>query len=695
MTVIYAEKPDLARKIAYALNPKSKPQDGFIELSYNNEPTIVTWGFGHMYGLQNAYDYDEKYKKWDISLYPFFPDEYKIAMREGASKQLKVVSKLLKSADLIVNATDAGREGELIFSYVMEGLKVPRKNVKRLWLHSTESSDIKNSYNNMRNGKELFLLEQAARARAIIDWSIGINLTVLATNAFRSNGQSTQPISIGRVQTPTLTLVVKRELAIRNFISKPFWNLDAEFTSTNGSYKARLEGDSFQTENEAISILKLIEGATGTIEDIAVKREDIEPPELFNLSSLQKEASKKFKFTAQQTLDLAQELYEKGLLSYPRSSSTHLPENMMPTIRNTLDKLSASAMFSKYLNGINYEPFSKRHFNDKKVGEHYAIVPTGKLPPDSLSSSALKLYQLVANSLIRIVYPKASFEKTNIITDVSGYKFKSSGKRLLSLGWMYVDAEPKKDTLLPHLTKGEKVNGEYMVVEGKTTPPSRYTDGSLIDAMEHISKEVDDKNIKERLKDIGIGTEATRAKTIEQLVYRGYMKREKTNILPTELGIYIIETLPVESLKSPALTGEIELMLSEVESGTKTKESVILASNQLVSQWCDELRTLCTGTAAASKAPSNISSSLPPCPLCGRPLVERTDFIGCSGYSDSDKPCKLYLKKVFCKKKLTAAQINKLLVGDSVSVKGLKSNAGKSFDATFFIDADGRIKFLD
>lgn len=696
MTVVYAEKPDLARKIASALNPKGKSQNGYIELEYKGEPTIVTWGFGHMYTLQNAYDYDPMYKKWDTSIYPFFPDNYKIAVRAKVNEQLKIVGKLLRNADVIVNATDAGREGELIFSYVMEGLRIPKKPVKRLWLHSVEPEDVKRSYDNMRDGKQMHSLEQAARARSIIDWSIGINLTIFATKAFQCTGQTSQPISIGRVQTPTLALIVNRELEIKNFISTPYWNIDAEFKSKNGIYTARLDGDSFQAEKDALNVLSAINGKNGTVEDVSVKREDIAPPELHNLSSLQKEASKRFKFTAQQTLDIAQELYEKELLSYPRSNSKHLPENMKSTVTNTLNSLSKHPMFKDYLDGIKYEPFTKRHFDDKKVGEHFAIIPTGKLPPDTLSEPAKKIYQLVALSLIRVAYPYASFEKTNVVTDVADYKFKSTGKRLLNLGWMAVDAEPKNDTLLPHLTVGENVSGDFSVTEGKTTPPSRFTDGSLVDIMEHISKIVDDKEIKERLKGIGIGTEATRAKIIEQLVLREYIRRDKNLLVPTELGMYVIQNLPVDEIKSPVLTGELELMLSNIESGTETLDATILASNTLVTQWCDKLRPLCEASSTVPRpAMNSSSSSLPPCPLCGRPLVERSDFIGCSGYSDKEKPCKLYIKKVFCGKKLTASQLNKLLLGDSISVKGLKSNKGKSFDATFFIDHDGRIKFLD
>lgn len=701
MTVIYAEKPDLGRKIASAIADGGKVthKDGYLELSYNSEPTVVTWGFGHMYGLQNAADYDETLKAWDLSRYPFFPSEYRIKsyVDKGGSKQLKIVNDLLKKATLIVNAADADREGELIFSYVLQGAGLlGKKPVKRLWLHSYVPADIKASYDTMKDGKEMTQLEQAARARAISDWLIGVNITIYSTKAFRDpNDESRQPISIGRVQTPTLAMLVSRELAIRNFVSKPFWNLKATFTGRNGSYEAQLDGDAFQSKEDAQALYDAILGQQGTVEDIQTEAETVSPPKLYSLATLQKEANKRYGMTAQETLNIAQELYEKQLTTYPRTDSCCLPESMKSTVTKTLNALAKRPEYSGYLSGITYVPFTKRHFNDKEVESHFALVPTGEPAPPSLTDAQKKVYDLIVLSLIRIVYPPARFEKTAVITDVKGNKFKSSGKKVLDLGWMAVDAAPDKESIIPALTVGEVVNSELRIDEGQTKPPSRYNDGSLITAMKNAGKDIDDDDLKEQIKTCGIGTQATRAGIIEKLIVRGYAERVKKNIVPTEKGIYIIQTLPIETLKSPELTGQMENRLHDIELGKETASSVVSALVTQITEWCDQLRPIAMSTPSAPRyTGSGSSSEVIPCPLCGRPMNMRNPtFVGCSGYKDTEKPCKFSLNRTVCGKKLTDAQLKKLLSRKAVKVSGMTSKAGKPFDATLSLDETGKLKF--
>ncbi len=699
MIAVYAEKPDLGRKIATALANGGKIVSGktALRLTYKDAPVTVTWGFGHMYGLQDAKQYDEKYSRWNTENYPFFPTRYQITPRKECADHMKAVIEILKSADLIVNAADADREGELIFSYVMEGARLSgKKPVKRLWLHSYVPADIRRSFDNMKDGSEMRRLELAARARAIADWSIGINLTVYASLAYSDRSKRGDIISIGRVQTPTLAMVVNRELAIRAFESKPFWNVKGIFTAAGGIYEGQLDVEEpFYVMEKAQAVLEKVRGHDGIIESVTVEKEAVPVPKLYNLAALQKDAGKKYGFTAQKTLDIAQKLYEMEMTTYPRSDSQYLPENMKAAVTRTLAALSPVQEYSSFISGHTSEPFTKRHFDDQKVGSHYAIIPTGDISSlAKLSRDEKAVYDLIAYSLIRITYPAGQIEKSTVITAVNGFGFKTVGKRVLSLGWMTVNAVPKKEALLPRLAKGEKVAGKYELTEGKTSPPERYTDGRLISAMENAGRDIDDEEIKEQMKGCGIGTQATRADTIEKLIKRGYIKREKKILIPTEKGIDLIKRLPVEALTSPELTGQMELVLNNVETGSETAGNVIRYFNEHVAKWCDTLRPACSQSrqSAPQKTESGGAQTVP-CPICGRPMRIMRDFAGCSGYNAANDPCGYTFSRTVCSKKLTDNQTAQILSRKRVKVSGMKSKKGTSFSATLYIDDKGKLCF--
>jgi len=590
MIVMFAEKPDMGRIIASALGGNSvRRHNGYLEVDYAGEKHFITWGFGHLYGLKDAKDYDPAYARWDLCYFPFFPTKYEIKPRGDAAAQVKIVNELFNKADLIVNAADADREGELIFAYAYQASGA-RKPIKRLWLQSTTTDAVREAYDSMRDGIEMRSLEHAARARSAIDWCIGINMTIFATKRFP--GQTgRQVISIGRVQTPTLAMLVERELAIRNFVSQPFFNVIAEFTAENGVYTGTYEKEKLPTREEAEKIIELLCGKSGTVAKIESKKEKRQPPYLYDLSTLQMDANSKLGLTAQQTLDIAQKLYEKQLLTYPRTTSRFLPTDMKDKVKNILHSLEKLPEYSGYLSGLKFAAFTKRHFDDKKVESHFAIIPTTK-KPSGLNPNEQAIYDLVAKSLIRIAHPAAEVLKTKVITDVDGYKFKSSGDSIINEGWFKVDAMPKKSDVIPPLSVGDAVTGQFSVKEGKTEPPKRYTDKTLIGAMESAGKEIEDEEARMLMKGSGIGTPATRASIIETLMRRGFAKREKKSIVPTESGIALITWLPIETLKSPAMTGEMEKRLYGIEHSTENPVAVLRAIENSVLDWCAQLRQL-------------------------------------------------------------------------------------------------------
>lgn len=590
MIVMFAEKPDMGRIIAAALGGDAvRRRNGYLEVEYAGEQHIITWGFGHLYGLKDAKDYDPAYSSWNLSYFPFFPKKYEIKPRAEVNAQIKTVNELFQKADLIINAADADREGELIFAYTYQASGA-RKPVKRLWLQSTTPDAVCEAYSEMRDGIELRSLEHAARARSAIDWCVGINMTIFATKRFPGRADR-QVISIGRVQTPTLAMLVERELAIRNFVSKPFYNVVAEFTAQAGTYSGTYEKEKLASREDAEAIIAALEGKSGKVVSIEQKKEKRQPPYLYDLSTLQMDANSKLGLTAQQTLDIAQKLYEKQLLTYPRTTSRFLPEDMKEKVKGILHSLEKQPEYSAYLTGIKYAAFTKRHFDSKKVESHYAIIPTVK-KPSGLNANEQGVYDLVAKSLIRIAYPAAEVMKTKVITEVEGYKFKTSGDAITKEGWLSVDAMPKKTDVIPPLTTGDEVSCQFSVREGKTEPPKRFTDKTLIGAMESAGKEIEDEEARMLMKGSGIGTPATRASIIETLMRRGFARRERKSIVPTEAGIRLITWLPIETLKSPAMTGEMEKRLYGIEHNTEDPVAVLRAVEGSVLDWCSQLKKM-------------------------------------------------------------------------------------------------------
>ena len=567
MIVCIAEKPSVARDIARVLGA-NQSHDGYME----GNGYQVTWTFGHLCTLKEPQDYTPLWKPWAIGRLPMIPTRFGIKLIEGKSieKQFRIIEKLMQNADSIVNCGDAGQEGELIQRWVMQ-LAQAKCPVKRLWISSLTEESIKNGFAELKEQEEYRSLYEAGLARAIGDWLLGMNATRLYTIKY---GQNRQVLSIGRVQTPTLALIVNRHLEIQNFKPKPYWVLstiyrDTVFTATKGKYNNSEEG-----END----LQNIKGKDFTVTDITTKKGKESPPRLFDLTSLQVECNKKYGFSAEQTLQLIQSLYEKKLTTYPRVDTTYLPDEMHGKCAEILNKINALPQYTPLIAKLRGKklPKSKKVFDSSKVTDHHAIIPTGVLP-NGISANENLVYDEVSRHFIAAFYPDCIFSTTTVIGKVEEVEFKVTGKQILEPAWHEVidvakneeksesGKEKDEEKVLPIFTKGEHGPHEPQLAEKQTTPPKPYTEATLLRAMETAGKLVDDESLREALKENGIGRPSTRAAIIETLFKRQYIRKERKNLVPTTIGIELIGLIREDLLKSAELTGIWEKKLREIE----------------------------------------------------------------------------------------------------------------------------------
>lgn len=694
MITIFAEKPDMARRIASAMSTRITKQQHHIDVEYNGEKYCVTWGYGHLCELCEVKDYTSDYK-WNTTNYPFYPDEFRLKLKAGVNPQqtktnkehFAELKKLFNSSDYIINATDADREGELIFAYVYEYMKC-KTPWKRLWLNSTENTAIRTALSKLKDSKEMLPLQNAGRCRSEADWLIGINATVLSTLSFGGFGNM---MNVGRVQTPTLAFLVNRENEIRNFVSKPFWTVKGVFeTISNEKYEGSLKKpERFDSKEEAEHFIKKLDKNTSFVAKCEKVPEHKKPPLLFDLNALQMQANSDFGFSAQKTLDIAQKLYEMQYITYPRTTSKYLPEDLKNEVYSVLDSFEGD--YGNWASKIKNrrQTVSKPYFDNSKVESHYAIIPTSKVP-SGLTSDEEKLYDIIAKSLIRIFYPDAIFNKTIIETDISHEIFVSKGSSLQDLGWMEVGYKTKEDTILPNVSTNEKVKTlEISMNEGKTEPPKRYTDKTLLSTMETAGKFVDSEELRLMMKDSGLGTPATRAGIIEKLIRSGYVERDKKALIPTEKGIFLIKNLPCEELKSPEMTGAWEKRINDVEKGKDSFESFIADIKKQTDKICISITD--NKVSDEEKFTTKENSSVGVCPLCGGDVVKKSWGYGCANYNTTK--CSFSISSSICGKRMTDTIVKKLLsTGSTGKISGFKSKAGKSFSATIKL-IDGKTEF--
>ncbi len=559
MIVCIAEKPSVAKEIADILGAKNR-REGFFE----GNGYQVTWTFGHLCTLKEPNDYTPMWQRWSLSSLPMIPPRFgiKLINDKGIEKQFGIIERLMKDAEMIVNCGDAGQEGELIQRWVMQKAQA-KCPVKRLWVSSLTEEAIREGFATLKDQSEYQSLYEAGLSRAIGDWLLGMNATRLYTLKYAKNRQV---LSIGRVQTPTLALIVKRHLEIENFVPQPYWELKTTYRDTTFSIT---EGR-FDSEEKGREALEKITGEPFTITNVTAKNGTELPPRLYDLTSLQVDCNRKFGLSAEQTLQTIQSLYEKKVTTYPRVDTTFLSDDIYPKCANILKGLRDYQTLTIPLAGKPLNK-SKKVFDNKKVTDHHAIIPTGVFP-QGLTDLEKKVYDLVARHFIAVFYPDCKFRSTTVLGESAGVEFKTTGKEITEPGWRTVFAgdnndnkDGEKENFLPSFTVGESGPHTPGLAEKWTQPPKPYTEATLLRAMETAGKLVDDEELRDAMKENGIGRPSTRAAIIETLYKRNYIKREKKNIVATPTGIELVGLIKNELLKSAELTGRWEKKLRDIE----------------------------------------------------------------------------------------------------------------------------------
>ena len=585
MIVCIAEKPSVAKDLAEILGAKTR-RDGFFE----GNGYQVTWTFGHLCTLKEPHDYNEKWKSWRLESLPIIPESFGIKVIEdnGVKKQFSVIENLVKSAETVVNCGDAGQEGELIQRWVLQkaNCKVP---VKRLWISSLTEEAIRKGFKELKEAKNYDRLYAAGSARAIGDWLLGINATRLFSTKF---GKGTTVLSIGRVQTPTLALIVQRQKEINAFKQEEYWELKTIYRETEFSCQI----NRLKTKEKAQKGLEYLLNKPFEITSFEQKEGKEGNPRLFDLTGLQVEANKKKGYSAEETLKYVQSLYEKKLVTYPRVDTTYLSEDLHPKIPGILSNLED---YQAYVNPLLQKPLpkNKQIFDDKKVSDHHAIIPTG-VKPGAWSMDEKIIYDMISRRFIAVFYPECKVSNTTVLGKVDELIFKATGKQILEPGWRLLYQNDKKEEeekkldeekTLPLFTEGESGPHEPFIHQGKTTPPKPYTEATLLRAMETAGKLVEDEEMRDMLKLNGIGRPSTRANIIETLFKRRYIEKKKKNILATETGINLIDTIQNDLLKSVELTGQWERKLRLIEKGEYEMQTFKAELIKLVRELTDEV----------------------------------------------------------------------------------------------------------
>lgn len=676
MKVCIAEKPSVAREIATVLGANTK-RDGY----YEGNGYAVTYTFGHLCTLKEPNDYKRHWKSWDLNNLPMLPDKFetKVVENSGIQKQFKIVKQLFDQAEMVINCGDAGQEGELIQRWVMNQAHY-KGVVMRLWISSLTTEAIREGFQNLKPSSQYDNLFYAGFSRAIGDWLLGMNATRLYTV---KHGGYKQVLSIGRVQTPTLAMVVERYKEIMNFKPQPYWELQTMYRETLFNYE---EGRFLKKEEGEILAQKVKESP---FEIIAVDKKNGNEyaPKLFDLTGLQVYCNTKFGFSADETLKIAQLLYEQKVITYPRVDTTFLPNDVYPKVPGILQKLTAYTQLTAPLLNKKIKKSSKI-FNDSKVTDHHAIIPTGV--QNNLSYNHQQVYDIITKRFIAVFYDDCLVANTTVLGKAADVVFKTTGKIILKKGWRVVFEDPnakeKETDLLPLFIIGESGPHEPSFLEKETKAPNQFTEATLLRAMETAGKQVEDDDLRELMKENGIGRPSTRANIIETLFKRQYIIRNKKQVLPTATGIQLIDTIQNDMVKSAELTGSWEKQLRDIEKGTYSAASFINNMKQMVGALVDEVRLETRRAIHATtlheenkitkpikKSPAGIAQQK--CPKCkqGSLLKGKTAY-GCSAYQSG---CAFLLPYVYAEKKISENQYLRLLQkGSTVNLKDFKTQGG-------------------
>lgn len=698
-TLIIAEKPSVANDIAKSLGGFTKHDEYFESDEY-----VLSSAVGHLVEIAVPEEYDVKRGKWTFTHLPMIPPHFALQPIPKTESRLKVLNKLIKRKDVtsLINACDAGREGELIFRLIAQYAKA-KQPIKRLWLQSMTPAAIREGFRRLRDDKEMLPLADAARCRSEADWLIGINGT-RAMTAFNSKEGGFYLTTVGRVQTPTLSIVVEREEKIKNFVPRDYWEVRAEFVCAAGIYEGRWLDTKFkkdETDPEkraerlwskaaAESIVAACRGKMGTVTEESKPATQIAPA-LFDLTSLQREANARFGFSAKNTLGLAQALYERHkVLTYPRTDSRHLPEDYINTVKQTLEVVSEHHNYQQFASQIlknNWVKPNKRIFDNAKISDHFAIIPTTQAPKN-LSEPEQKLYDLVTRRFMAVFFPAAEFQVTTRYTEVSGHQFKTEGKVMTNPGWLAIygkEAANDKDeenagTLVP-VAKDEKVKTDKVTANGLVTkPPARYSEATLLSAMEGAGKLVDDEELREAMAGKGLGTPATRAAIIEGLLNEKYLLREGRELIPTAKAFQLmtlLRGLGVDELTLPELTGEWEYKLAQMERGKISREEFMREIAQMTQIIVKRAKEYDNDTI-----PGDYATLKTPCPNCGGVVKENYRRFACT-------QCEFSMSKTPGSRQFEVAEVEELLAKREIGpLQGFRSKMGRPFAAILKIVRD-------
>lgn len=685
MKAVIAEKPSVAREIAALLGATEK-HEGYLE----GNGYCVTWAIGHLVSLAMPADYGiTGFKKESL---PIVPNPFVLTVRKlkkdkgyfddlGAVKQLKVIDKLFRQCSSIIVATDAGREGELIFRYIYDYLGCD-KPFERLWISSLTEKAITQGFTSLKPGKDFDGLFFAGRARSRADWLVGINATQ-ALSLQAGNGI----FSLGRVQTPTLSLICKRYLEHKSFTVETYWQIEASYLKEGINFSS-LSAEKWSDKNKAMEVLKSIQRAgVASVQSVTTKTVHEQPPLLFDLTSLQKEANKKLHFTAEETLTIAQELYEKKFITYPRTGSKYISNDIWPELPDLVRALEKRDGYKERINHVKWGRFNKKVVNDLKVTDHHAILITEKIP-SALTSKENAIYDMVALRLLEAISYQCTKEITDITLAILHYDFATKGSRIIDPGWRSIrnhfhdeETDDKGPIDIPQLKEGETIKiKEVDVVEKKTRPPALYNEATLLGAMETAGKQIDDEIERKTLENIGIGTPATRAAIIEVLFDRKYIIREKKNLIPTLKGLQVYELVKEHKIANVSLTAEWELALRRIENNEL--DSIEFQKN--MEQFAYNITKELLSIKAVSITPKL------QCPKCNNTTLEINDYV----VKCPDNTCNWIQFKTVCEVALSDQIIEQLIKDKKTPlIKGLKSRSGTKFNAYILMDANGKTTF--
>ncbi|WP_321515813.1 DNA topoisomerase 3 [Marinifilum fragile] len=696
MKVCIAEKPSVAREIALILGAKSK-RDGY----YEGNGYQISWTFGHLCTLKEPHEYDLNWKYWHMNDLPLIPPRFGIRVipDTGVQKQFDILEKLISNAEEVINCGDAGQEGEVIQRWVLHKAKcnVP---VKRLWISSLTEEAIREGFENLREGSDFDRLYAAGSTRAIGDWLLGINATRLYTLKY-AGGKSV--LSIGRVQTPTLALIVNRQKEIENFVPQTYWELktvyrEVSFAATRGR---------FDNKEEGVAFLDQIKSEPFEIISVEKKSGKEQPPRLYDLTSLQVDCNRKFNLSAEETLRIIQTLYEKKLTTYPRVDTTYLSDDIYKKIPDILKKLTPYKEFVDPLLKAKIRK-SKKVFDDKKVTDHHAIIPTGVIP-SGLRYEEKQVYDLVTKRFISVFYPDCKVSNTTVMGKVTNIDFKATGKQIVEPGWRVLyakDSNVGEGVILPAFVKGETGEHQPDLAEKQTQPPKYYSEATLLRAMETAGKQVDDDELRELMKENGIGRPSTRANIIETLFKRRYIKKEKKRLVATITGVQLIDTIQNELLKSAELTGQWEKKLREIELGNfEVNQFMAELKNMVVGIVWDvksrkninaievideakEKEKKKTETKSKKEAPADLT-----CPKCKEgKIIKGKSVWGCTNWKNG---CEIRIPFEFGGKKLTDKQVEALVLkGKTPKIKGFVVD-GNKINGNLVLDPDFSLSILE